>query len=460
MEIVSHLLELLEIRKSVGIQSLGILYKKKIPGRYDAQSHSFLPPSQELTFVDQRSDDLELANFIAKKNDISVEEACEQIEDFVKNIRFELSAYQQADFSPIGKLVVRDESTELEISADFAISPTFFGLPKVNVTPKDDAQTSSPAELQEEIPSIKVEKIEDVNIPLGYSDNELSDQNQANSTNHFTEEEEIQMSNEIEERIDLPEVNEWSALHDEAQPDTFSSSEIDLKEKNTPNLGNSNDEKDMSSQTKDINDPLWRPSVINRDEYEYDDDDELKGRRLKKILKGILIVLFVVGGIIATIYFFYPNLFYILQDKVRIERSEQQTEPTTEPKPSNNPAGPSVKIKKDADTVQQVAVKLIDTPKKKVILPTTPKSSSSASANLSYEVIGSAMKTQKKVDEVIRNFEKRGILAKQLDALPGRLIKVSLGSFSDFNAAKKYQDSLKTKLKNPDLYIQTIKPKN
>jgi hypothetical protein len=70
------------------------------------------------------------------------------------------------------------------------------------------------------------------------------------------------------------------------------------------------------------------------------------------------------------------------------------------------------------------------------------------------------MKSKKKVEEMIRIFAKRGIQAKAIDALPGRLIKISLGTFTDYNVAKKFQDSLKIKLKNQEIYIQTIKPKN
>ena len=55
--------------------------------------------------------------------------------------------------------------------------------------------------------------------------------------------------------------------------------------------------------------------------------------------------------------------------------------------------------------------------------------------------------------------KKKGIEAKALKNVPGKLVKISLGSFTNFNIAKKYQDSLKKKLNNPEIYIQTIKPK-
>ena len=76
-----------------------------------------------------------------------------------------------------------------------------------------------------------------------------------------------------------------------------------------------------------------------------------------------------------------------------------------------------------------------------------------------YEVIGSAERNQKRIDLVINSMKKKGIEAKALENTPGKLIKISLGSFTDFNLAKKYKDSLRKKLNNPEIYIQTINPK-
>ena len=55
--------------------------------------------------------------------------------------------------------------------------------------------------------------------------------------------------------------------------------------------------------------------------------------------------------------------------------------------------------------------------------------------------------------------KKKGIEAKALENVPGKLVKISLGSFTNLALAKKYKDSLRKKLNNPEIYIQTIKPK-
>jgi hypothetical protein len=77
-----------------------------------------------------------------------------------------------------------------------------------------------------------------------------------------------------------------------------------------------------------------------------------------------------------------------------------------------------------------------------------------------YEVIASAEKSEKRVKAFIAHMAKKGITVKALPKLTGKsMIKLSVGTFIDFNAAKKHQDSLRIKLNNPEIYIQQIKPK-
>ncbi|SFG73105.1 HU domain-containing protein [Pedobacter insulae] len=189
-------------------------------------------------------------------------------------------------------------------------------------------------------------------------------------------------------------------------------------------------------------DPVWRPTVNDRYEYEAgdDDEDETSGRG-KRIFFKTLIVLFVIAIAGAIVYFFYPDLLNNLLQK----HPDQQIESASV-------------IDLDTNSTQQVDSTFADTVKKPIQL--TEIQDTVTTTQTTYEVIGSAMKGRKKVEQVIGNFARRGIKAKAIDGLPGRLIKVSLGTFTDYNLAKKFQDSLKIKLKNPEIYIQTIKPKN
>ncbi|MGF1925930.1 MAG: hypothetical protein ACQUHE_17275, partial [Bacteroidia bacterium] len=117
----------------------------------------------------------------------------------------------------------------------------------------------------------------------------------------------------------------------------------------------------------------------------------------------------------------------------------------------------------DPDTIPKIDTAFADSAKKAIVLPAVEPDSIKTPTAINttvYEVIGSAMRTQKKADEVILTLSRRGINAKKIDVAPGRRIKISLDTFTNLDLAKKHQDSLKIKLRNPDIYIQTIKPKN
>lgn len=206
-------------------------------------------------------------------------------------------------------------------------------------------------------------------------------------------------------------------------------------------------EETLSTETMVV-DPIWKPTVNQRYEYspEEDDEEDDDGRGKRVFFKTLLILL-IIASAAAVIYFFYPNLLNKLTDNhpdQEIENASVVLVDTT----SIHPADTAI-----TDTATDTTTSF--KPLLKDSIPTNTVSNS-----ITYEVIGSAMKSKKKVEEVIGNFQRRGIKAKAIDALPGRLIKISLGTFNDYNLAKKFQDSLKIKLKNPEIYIQTIKPKN
>ena len=66
MDILSYLDELIKTRKAVGIPGLGSFYKKKSPGRYDAASHSFVPPTYVLEFTTDVKEEKLLRDFVSK----------------------------------------------------------------------------------------------------------------------------------------------------------------------------------------------------------------------------------------------------------------------------------------------------------------------------------------------------------------------------------------------------------
>jgi len=75
MDILLYLTELLQTRKNVGVAGLGTFYKKKSPGKYDAEKHAFLPPSFTLAFTTEVKESEELSSYISGKRNISTESA-------------------------------------------------------------------------------------------------------------------------------------------------------------------------------------------------------------------------------------------------------------------------------------------------------------------------------------------------------------------------------------------------
>jgi hypothetical protein len=398
MDIVSYLLELIETRKVVGVNALGTLYKKKTPGRYDSETHSFLPPKYEIAFTSEVKEDQELVNFISEKKSISTESANYYISEFVENIQAQLADHQQADFSPLGKLKLINDEVVLELSDAIGIGFASYGLPSIS-----NQQNQSLNNEQSE-PTVEESPID-------------SEPDQQPVYDEITNVNAIQELNENEERVDLEQ-------------------ETDESNKIKPPI-------------TDISDPLWKPTVINRYEYDESDEETGKSRWIRILFKVIFTTLAIAAVIGVLIYFLYPDLFYKIKDKF----------PDTQIESSS---GPSV-MNDTGSTLKKDSIATRDTVKKNVVFTSIAKdtvATATASNTITYEVIGSAMKMQKKVDEVISLLAKRGINAKKVESMPGRLIKISLGTFTDYNLAKKFQDSLKIKLRNPEIYIQTIKPKN
>ncbi len=389
-----------------------------------------MPPKYEIKFTDEVKEEEELAIFISEKRNISIDSAKFYITDFVENIHSQLADKQQADFNHIGQIKRINDQISLEFFAPIDVDHTFFGLPNVNESQTAELRTHN--NLVDEGSILNKEKETD-NQPVFDEISEIND---------------IQANNEREERVDIDPY----ATPDEFYHEQTSGVEIEkLDVEENKDAANVTEQSEEQPITSDILDPLWKPTVISR--YEYDEEEEEQTSRWPKTLFKIILTLVIIAAFaFAVMYFLYPNLLQRIIDR-----------PFEQPKieAPGGGGGGTVKVDTSSDTEKKIAITQ-DTVKKNVVFTSLAKDSLKKpnKNEIVYEVIGSAMKTQKKVDEVISNFAKRGIVAKQMDAMPGRLIKISLGTFTNYNFAKEFQDSLKIKLRNPEIYIQTIKPKN
>jgi len=411
MDILLYITELLQSRKTIGIVGLGTLYKKKSPGKYDTEKHAFVPPTYALAFTTELKEQEELANFISEKRNITAESANYYISEFADKIQAQLAEQQQADLEPLGKLQLVNGEIILIAEQNSNFSFEFYGLPTLNeltkkdITPVDEVakeiETPAPETIASEIQTEEVmeqNKLAEENPGQETTDDTINNELKVDDQSAYEEISEIQSVPVVEK----PAINEFKKEEEPAPiiPNTY-----------TPN-------------------------------YDYEDDE--KPNRPGKIWLKICIVLIIIALGSAIVYFFFPDLL------------EQKKENTPDNKPLTTiPVAPI-----DSPVLNLDSINLADSLEKSKnaisAVKETPKIDSTKT--IIYEVIGSAERNQKRIDYVISYMKKRGIDAKALKNVPGKLIKISLGSFTNYDLAKEYQDSLRIKLKNPQIYIQSIKP--
>ena len=131
MDISKYLAKLVENRKEVGIPGLGTFYKKKSPGRYDTQSHSFVPPTFTLQFKTEVSEQSELAEYIHVDRNISVASANYFIGQYVEELQEKLKVFAEAEIGTVGKLVSTAGVLSFVPASPLNSDTNFFGLPKL-----------------------------------------------------------------------------------------------------------------------------------------------------------------------------------------------------------------------------------------------------------------------------------------------------------------------------------------
>lgn len=386
MDILLYLTELLNSHKTIGIDGLGTLYKRKSPGKYDAEKHSFIPPNFLIEFTTEVKDPKWLALQISEKKNISVESASYDIATFVEKIHAQLAEQQEVDLPGLGKLQLVNDDIIFLANKENNFGFEFYGLPTL-------PEVSETGKLQNRTES-NLEEITQENV--------LEEENPGQNLNH-DQDLVIAQSNEPLTNIEEAVIKEIKVEPITITPQSY-----------TPNF----DDED-------------------------DDYDKPMGKRAKTIIKTIVTFL-VILVIIALAYFFNPQFF---DDKIQSFFGDT-TEPISTIKPE------------DSTIIKLDTTSLADTTTNKNDLVTLAKDTPAIDSSkiIIYEVIGSAEKSKKRIEQFIQNMSKKGIIAKPLKSMPGKLTKISLGSFTDYNLAKKHQDSLKKNLNNPEIYIQSIKP--
>jgi hypothetical protein len=401
MDILLYLTELLQTRKTVGIAGLGTLYKKKSPGKYDAEKHAFVPPNYTIAFTTEIKEQEELANFISNKRNITTDSANYYIGEFAEKIHAELVDKYEADLEPIGKLkLVNDELTFIpEQESSFGFE--FYGLPTL---------TEINPETEEKENSAPIEEIEENTIEEIDKENKLEEENPGQETTDNLDEQPVYDEiAEIESPVEI------------------------LEDNNTPPIIETTEEEEKEEEIQN--------EVSNE---EFIEDETVPKKGLPFFMK-FLIVLLVIIAAGAIAYFINPPFF---EKYIRNNFEGKQVE--------NVPTVPNDSLTNKVDSSQ------IDSLAKNNNLVNLTTDSATTTIDSSkvmiYEVLVSAVATEKKANKIIANLATQGVNAKKIK-LSKTMINISAGSFLTNEEALKYRDSLRTKLKNPGIYIQPIKPK-
>lgn len=454
MEIVKYVAELIQFHKEVGIDGFGTIYKKKSPGRYDAESRSFLPPGAITAFRKEVTDSSLLINHIVKQENVSREVAADQLSRFAIQLTHSLAAKGYVDFDPIGILRVSNGNVFLEQNADFKPGTEFFGLPKITepVTEVPVSTTSVEDTVVAETP-VAESLVEETSL-TELSVAETPVEKTIVSEPPVIEEPAVDEADEepltvipatpvipATIPVSVPLIEEV-APEEEIIEDNLLEEENPGKETHEPILT------EVSQPAVLSNIP---PAAENNIRYTIQQESPKQGGSL--ITKVALILLGILLLSIAF-YYLYPRF------------STSDTEESTLPQAN------ATKVKADSLEKAQLEQVMLDSAFKadsakiaasKLATPAPASQDSTkkvlpADTAATYEVIGASVLNEKEANWFIETMKRNGIKAKVVHSIPGKRLKLSIATLKDEQTAKAERDRLGEKLKIKGLYIYKNKP--
>lgn len=470
MDILSYLTTLIKTHKEVGIPGLGTIYKRKSPGRYDIDTHSFLPPSYSLSFTSDLKEQTLLTNLISKQKNISVDAATYFVEQFAQNILDELSGHQESDFGDLGTFSTTTGSLTFIPKQESNLGFDFYGLPTLKAelnTEKEDAPLQT-AELpieeeQQHVPEAQLD-LENNNADL--SDGSIDEEeplaspptddvliSHLDSTELPEQEEEIVQEQEVvaeqDEQPVYEEIAEVVAIPEPVtKPEAPEEKPATIIE--TPETLHEAEIKEPVAVIETV-----EPKGAGHFELDYTDPEKLGMPAYLKVIIALVSIIVLAG----VIYLAKPELFdSILKAPSALPVVQTDTIPTI-----NDNAQLKIDSLAKVDSARksnEKAILAVDTVKKDTVATAvaTPPSVEKPTI-ISYEIIAASLLNQKEADNFLAQMKKKGIPAKVAD-MPGRRVKISIGSFTDEATAKKQLEILKETTKLPGIYIYPVRHTN
>ncbi len=139
MEISQYIKNLLKTNSRVILKNFGAFDTKHIPAQIDKETKEMKPPFKIVVFnPDIKEDAGLLVKHIAEQERISLDNAAEQIDEYVKTIKSKLDAGQAVECKDLGNFKKSaDGSYEFSFLSDENLLLDSFGLPVVSLTEQD-----------------------------------------------------------------------------------------------------------------------------------------------------------------------------------------------------------------------------------------------------------------------------------------------------------------------------------
>lgn len=437
MDISSYLSELIQTRKAVGIIGLGTVLKTKTPGKYDAGTHSFIPPSYHLDFSTEVKEEVSLAEFIGKKRNVSVDTAIYFINEFTATVLDQLNNCQDVILSGIGKLSKTDHEFRFTPAEESNYGFDFYGLPPVK-----EEQESPIEEIIAETPEVE---------PAVETVAETSSEPITPAEEKPVSLQSVVVENEREE--ENPGGDQAEKLQEEIESLNFYRSKLPYLKNTTPEAEEIalklNDPRDDQELTR------IRPTLENRfidpaTPFTPPAAPESKTfPAYVKVILGLVIVILM----LSIAYFVKPEWFAGITG-YHPPVTQKAVQPFAPLPEETLPAADTV-IVKDSTQQNKSAPVIKDT------IVNTNKIAVQAAADTAtvYEVIGASMHDQKEADNFIAQMKRSGVTAKVATNMSGKRLKISLATLNDEKSARLELDRLSKKLKIPGIYIYRTKQK-
>nr|WP_121273764.1 SPOR domain-containing protein [Pedobacter schmidteae] len=472
MDILSYLTTLIKTHKEVGIPGLGTIYKRKSPGRYDVDTHSFLPPSYTLGFTSDLKEQVLLTDLISKKRNISVDAATYFVEQFAQHTLDELSTHQESDFGELGTFSTASGSLAFIPKQESNLGFDFYGLPTLKAAPdsnkfeiEEDKSTAQTEELTVDVPATQVTEaqleLENNNADLGDGTENIDAEDLPSDEillSHL-DSTELPFKEQKEENHPV-QVEETEQINDE-QPVYEEITEVIVPAEKT-----SSPVAPIIETEQRLNVPEEPATILEKVKPEDSGHFTLDYSDQKK--SGIPLYLKIIIGIVGlailtgVIYMAKPELFngilkqpantpVVKADTLLVKHHEQLIADSLARVDSIRRSNEKAIIAADSAKDSLAAKNVVPVQTKPVATP--------SESEISYEIIAASLLNQKEADNFLADMKRKGIPAKVAD-MPGRRVKISIGSFADEETAKKELEILKKTTKIPGIYIYKVRHTN